>query len=351
MHPHEQNHPPEWASKGLRFHALSHFLRQKFGQRVWKISIDAGLSCPNLDGTLASQGCIFCDAQSFSPSRRLGGACRSVQEQIEDGADRLRRRYGDSADSFIAYFQPATNTYGPADELSPLWQEAANHPGIVGLTIGTRPDCVEEEILDALESIAAQKWVSVELGLQSIHQESLNWLRRGHDYLCFEDAVARVRKRGLHVGVHLMLGLPGETTEQMIKTAKEMARLRVDSVKLHNLYVVRNTPLAELWDRREFKLPSRDEYVQMVVDFLEHTPPDCLVDRIIGDAPPQYLLAPDWCGHKAAFRQAVEGEFDRRGTRQGSCCLPLLAPNPESDDNPVRGTSGPDGRRPDARKG
>ena len=274
MHPHSENHPLEWAQKGLRFHALSHFLRQQFGRKVWKISIDAGLSCPNLDGTVASGGCIFCDARSFSPSRRLGGASLTVAKQISEGSDRLRRKYGNSADTFIAYFQPATNTHGSVQELLPLWQQAANHPGIVGLAIGTRPDCADEDILAALEMIAAQKWVSIEFGLQSIHQHSLNWLRRGHNYECFQNAVVRARKRGLHVGAHLILGLPGETHEQMTETAREMARLGVHALKLHNLYVVRDTPLAALWKQGELSLPSYDQYVQMVVDFLERTPPN-----------------------------------------------------------------------------
>ena len=318
MHIHEQNHPPEWATKGLYFLTLSHFLQQRFGRRVWKISIDAGLSCPNLDDTLASQGCIFCDARSFSPSRRLGGASRSVTEQITDGANRLRRRYGPSADTFIAYFQPATNTHGPIDELLPLWQEAVNHPGIVGLTIGTRPDCANDAVLDALANLGRDKWVSIEFGLQSIHQHSLDWLRRGHDFGCFEDSVTRARSRGLHTGAHLMLGLPNETHDQIMETARAMARLQVDAVKLHNLYVVRDTPLADLWNRSEIRLPTRDEYVQLVADFLELTPPECVIDRIVGDAPPQYLLAPDWCQRKAEIRHSLEAEFSRRDTRQGS---------------------------------
>jgi uncharacterized protein len=328
-----QNHPPEWSAKGLRFYPLSLFFQQRFGRRVWKISIDAGLSCPNLDGTLASEGCIFCDARSFSPSRRLGGARRTVTEQITDGTSRLRRRYGEAAGGFIAYFQPATNTHGPIDDLLPLWQEAANHPEIVGLTVGTRPDCADDEILDALKGVAGDKWVSIEFGLQSIHQQSLDWLRRGHDFRCFEDSVTRAHIRGLHVGAHLMLGLPHETAGQMVETATEMARLQVDAVKLHNLYVVRNTPLADLWERGEFRLPTRDEYVQLLADFLEHLPPECVVDRIIGDAPPQYLLAPEWCRHKAAIRHAVEGELDRRETQQGSQCTPPVDPNGRTRDN------------------
>lgn len=317
------SHPPEWSAKGLRFCSLGHYFQQQFGRKVWKISIDAGLSCPNADGTLARDGCIFCDIRSFSPSRRLGWARRPVAEQIAAGIQGLRHRYGNSADTFIAYFQPATNTYGPLEELLPLWQEAVSQPGVVGLAIGTRPDCVNDDVLDALQTLADDRWVSIELGLQSIHQHSLDWLRRQHDFNCFEDSVRRARIRGLHVGVHLILGLPCETAEQMIVTAEEMARLRVDSVKLHNLYVVPNTPLAILWERGELQLPTQEQYVQYVADFLERLPPDCAVDRIAGDAPSQYLLAPLWCQSKGVLRQAVDAEFDRRGTRQGSRWQPV----------------------------
>lgn len=329
----DQNHPLEWVARGLRFYPLSLFLQQRFGRRVWKISIDAGLSCPNLDGTLASEGCIFCDTKSFSPSRRLGGASRTITDQIADGASRLRRRYGEAAGAFIAYFQPATNTHGPIDKLLPLWQEAVDHPDVVGLAVGTRPDCASDEILDALKSAAGNKWVSIELGLQSIHLQSLNWLGRRHDFCCFENSVTRAHRLGLHVGAHLMLGLPDETPEQMIETAREMARLQVDAVKLHNLYVVRDTPLADLWDRGEFRLPTQDEYVQLLANFVEHLPPECVIDRIIGDAPPQYLLAPEWCRHKAATRHAVEGELERRGTRQGSHCTPPVDRHGRTRDN------------------
>lgn len=322
MQPCPPDHPREWAQEGLRFHTLSHFFGRRFGGRVWKISIDAGLSCPNRDGTLASEGCVFCDMRSFSPSRRLEGFRLAVADQVSDGIQHLRRRYGHKASRFLAYFQPATNTYGPPEKLRTLWSESLRCPEVVGLAVGTRPDCVGEEILDVLAGFTSDKWVSVELGLQSIHQASLDWLKRGHDFHCFEESAARARDRGLHVGAHLMLGLPCETSKQMIQTAKAMARLQVNSVKLHNLYVVRNTPLAGRWKAGEFRLPQRDEYVGMVVDFLECLSPDCVVDRIAGDAPRQFLLAPDWCRDKTSLRQAVEAEFDRRGTRQGSRWVP-----------------------------
>lgn len=314
-----QNDPPTWAAENLQFHTLSHFFRHQFGRKVWKISVDAGLGCPNLDGTLGRGGCVFCDNRSFSPSRRTEGSTRSVAAQIAEGASRLRRRYGDSADAFIAYFQPGTNTHGPLSQLLPLWREAVAQPGVVGLTVGTRPDCAGAQILDALAELATRTWVSIEFGLQTIHQKSLDWLGRGHNYLCFEESVTAASDRGLLAGAHLMLGLPGETPNDTIETARALARLPVHSVKLHNLYVVQDTPLEARFRRGEFQLPSREEYVELVVDFLEQTPSDCVIDRIVGDAPPQYLVAPDWCAQKAAIRQAVEAEFKRRGTRQGSC--------------------------------
>ncbi len=314
--------PPDWASRGLRYYTLSDYFQRLFGRRVWKISIDAGLSCPNIDGTMAREGCIFCDNRSFSPSRRRGWARRPVAEQIADAVQGLKRRYGSSAGAFVAYFQPATNTHGPIEVLLPLWQQAVSQPGVVGLAVGTRPDCVGDDVLDALQRLAADRWVLLELGLQSIHQRSLDWLRRKHNFGCFEDCVRRAKNRGLCVGVHLMLGLPNETPSEMIETANEMARLRVDSVKLHNLYVVPGTSLEALWQRGEVRLPTLDEYVGHVVDFLERIPDDCVVDRIAGDAPPGYLLAPLWCLNKSELRRAVEAEFERRGTRQGSHCPP-----------------------------
>ncbi|MHB8898769.1 MAG: radical SAM protein, partial [Thermoguttaceae bacterium] len=178
-------------TEGLLYYPLSYFFRRQFGQRVWKISVDAGLSCPNVDGTLGRGGCIFCDLRSFSPSRRLKAAGRPITDQIADGARRLQLRYRVSASSFIAYFQPATNTHAPLERLLPLWREALAQPRVVGLTVGTRPDCITDEVLDALKELAEDRWVSVEYGLQSVHQHSLDWLGRQHDFACFEDATLR----------------------------------------------------------------------------------------------------------------------------------------------------------------
>ncbi len=278
-----------------------------------KLSLDAGCTCPNVDGTLGTGGCNFCDPRSFSPGRRLKR--RSLGEQLEQGIARLGRRYG--AERFLAYFQPSTNTYGPLDELKRMWEEAAGHPQVVGLIVGTRPDCVDDPVLDELQRLARRTWVSIEYGLQSIHDDSLDWINRGHHYDAFLDAVRRTRQRGLRIGVHVILGLPCETRDQMLETAGELARLRIDAVKLHNLSVVKQTRLAEDWTAGRVRLPDRQEYVRLAVDFLERLCPSTVIDRLAGDAPPEFLLAPTWCLDKSGVRRDIQTELARRDTYQG----------------------------------
>ena len=305
-----------WRDAGLRYHALSFYFRQRFGQKVWKVSVDGGFDCPNVDGTVGTGGCIFCNIGSFSPSRRMSGA--SITDQIDEGTRRLRKRYG--ADRFVAYFQPATNTYGPLDRLRGLWTEAVAHPDVVGLIIGTRPDSVDDPTLDLLQELSQEIWLSVEYGVQTVHDRSLDWLNRGHHHDAFLDAVRRSRRRRLSIGAHVILGIPGETPEDMSATAEELARLRIDSVKLHNLYAVKDTRLGEMVTGGRVTLPDRDEYVSRVVDFLERLPADCVIDRLSGDAPPEYLIGPKWCLDKSAVRNRIEAEFERRNTWQGRLC-------------------------------
>ncbi len=280
---------------------------------MWKVSLDGGFGCPNRDGSLGTRGCVFCDPASFSPSRRSVSA--SISAQLEEGIRRLGARY--RVDRFVAYFQPGTNTYAPVEQLRALYEQAIAHPKVVGLAIGTRPDCVPDDVLDLLSELAGQTWVSIEYGLQTIHDRTLDWMNRGHHYEAFLDAVQRSRRRGLKVGVHVILGLPGESRDDMLATARELARLEIDSVKLHNLYAVHNTPLAGMVARGEVRLVELDEYVGLVVDFLEQLPPSCVIDRLSGDAPPEYLVGPSWCLDKPAVRAAVEAEFQRRNAWQG----------------------------------
>ena len=217
----------------------------------------------------------------------------------------------------MAYFQPATNTYASVDVLRPLYLDALDHPEVVALAIGTRPDCVPDEVLDLLEEIAGETYLSVEYGIQTSHDKSLDWMNRGHHHDVSVDAIERSRNRGFEICVHVILGLPGETHEDMMQTAHEINRLGVDAIKIHNLYAVRHTPLGEQVAAGEIELMQRDEYVTTLVDFLEVLSPKMIVERISGDAPPDYLVGPEWCTDKSAIRSAVEAEWERRDSWQG----------------------------------
>ncbi|HEY2759613.1 MAG TPA: TIGR01212 family radical SAM protein [Pirellulales bacterium] len=309
---------PAWRAAGLRYYSYNYFLRNKFGGRVQKVSIDAGFTCPNVDGTVAKGGCTFCDNRSFSPSRRSPRMSpKDVEGQIAEGIRRLKRRYHFDVDRFIGYFQPATNTYAPVEKLRPLYEATIAHPAVVGLAIGTRPDCVPNDVIDLLEEFAGRTYLSVEYGLQTIHNRSLDWMNRGHHHDAFLEAIERSRGRGFEICAHVILGLPGESRDDMLATAREVARLRIDSIKLHNLYAVKDTPLADQVARGEVRLMERDEYIQILVDCLEVLPPEIIVERISGDAPPEYFIGPAWCLDKPGLRAALDAEMARRDTWQG----------------------------------
>ena len=308
--------PPvaDWRAAGFRYHTYRFHLASKFGtNRVQKVSLDAGFTCPNVDGTVATGGCTFCDNRSFSPSRRVPR--RDVQSQLVDGISRLKRRY--DVDRFIAYFQPATNTYAPVPRLRALYESALEHPQVVGLAIGTRPDCVPDDVLDLLQELAGRTYLTVEYGLQTIHNRSLDWMNRGHHHDATIDAIERSRERGFEICGHVILGLPGESREDMLATAREVSRLGFDGIKIHNLYAVKNTPLADQLARGEVSLMGRDEFLRILVDFLEVLPPEMVVERVIGDAPPDFFIGPTWCLDKPAALLALKDEFERRNTWQG----------------------------------
>jgi radical SAM protein (TIGR01212 family) len=304
---------PNWREAGLRYFSYNFYLRQRFGRRIHKVSVDAGFTCPNVDGTVTTGGCNFCDNRSFSPSRRLPRT--TITGQIEDQIRRIKLRY--KVDDFIAYFQPATNTYGPVDKLRRLYEEALAAPKVLGLAVGTRPDAVPNDVLDLLQEIAGRTYVSVEYGMQTMHDRSLNWMNRGHHHAAMIDAMDRSRGRGFEICAHAILGIPGESHDDMLATAREIARLNVDAVKLHNLYAVRGTKLGEEYERGEVQLLERDDYIRAVVDVLELLPPTMIVERVSGESPPNYHLGPAWCLDKPAIRAALDAEFVRRDTWQG----------------------------------
>ncbi len=309
-----ENLPPEpWRQAGYPYYAYNFYMRQRFGFRVQKVSIDAGFTCPNVDGTVTTGGCTFCDNRSFSPSRRLPR--QSITDQIDEGIRRLKWRY--DCDHFLAYFQPATNTYAAVDRLERVYHEALAHPKVVGIAIGTRPDCLGDDVLDLLAQIAKTTHLYLELGIQTIHEKSLQWMNRGHGYAEVPEVVKRCQKQGIEVGAHAILGLPGESHADMLATARELARLGLGSIKIHNLYVVKNTPLADQFARQEVALMDRPSYIRTLVDFLELLPPQMVVERVSGDAPGDYFVGPSWCLDKPGILAALRAEFRDRQTFQG----------------------------------
>lgn len=305
--------PPGWLAAGLRYYSYNHYLRSRYGGRVQRVSIDGGFTCPNVDGTVAFGGCRFCDNRSFSPSRRVSAS--SVRAQIDEGIRRLKTRY--RCRQFTAYFQPATNTYAPVPRLRELYEAALEHPEIVGLAIGTRPDCVPDDVLDLLQELAGRTDLTVEFGMQTIHDRSLEWMNRGEDHATMVDAVERSRGRGFTVCAHVMLGLPGESHDDMMATADAIGLLGLDAVKIHNLYAVHGTPLAGDVQAGRVRLLELDEYVALLVDFIERLPPHVVIERTIGDSPEDFFLGPGWCLDKPAALRAIAAEFERRDSWQG----------------------------------
>jgi len=299
-----------------RYRSLSEYLREKFGCRVYKITLDAGFTCPNRDGTLGVGGCAYCDEYGSGSGLFKQGV--SIGEQLLRGIERARRRF--KAKKFIAYLQAFTNTYAPLDKLKEIYDQAVDHPDIVGLSIGTRPDCVPDEVLDLIRSYADRLMVWVEYGLQSANVETLRRINRGHGVAEFVDAVLRSKRRGLNVCAHVIIGLPGEGREDFEETANLLAALRVEGVKIHSLYIPKGCRLAEEYLAGRLKLMSREEYVEAVCDFLELLPPQTVIQRLTGETSPDRLLAPDWVLDKAKTLRMIDEELERRGSFQGKRC-------------------------------
>ena len=295
-----------------RYNAFSEELKRFFGCRVHRISVDAGFTCPNRDGTLATQGCIFCGGSgsgSFGIARQL-----SVAGQLADGKEVMVRKY--KAKKFLAYFQAYSNTYAPPERLRELYDEALTVPDIVGLIVGTRPDCLSPDILDLLTEYHRRTYFWLELGLQSSIDRTLSLIGRGHDVAAFTNAVERAKGRGLRVCAHVILGLPGESREDMLATAGYLNGLGVDGVKLHLLHVMQGTRLADMHAKGELRLMERDDYVGIVCDFLERLDPSISIQRLTGDGG-RDLVAPLWSQAKFEVLNAIDHELMRRGSRQG----------------------------------
>jgi uncharacterized protein len=297
----------------IRYNSYGRFLREKFGCRVYKVSVDGGFSCPNRDGSLAVGGCTYCNNDSFRP--QSAQSLKPISQQVREGIDYLRKRF--RAEKFIIYFQPFTNTHAPLETLIPLYEEALNHPDVVGLSLGTRPDCIDEPKLLWLEKLASTRFVTLEYGLQSVHDTTLSRINRGHNFQCWVDAMNRTRNRGIWLCTHLILGFPWETREAMLRAADILSDTGLHFLKLHHLHVVRNTAMEKEYQSTPFPLLGLEEYADLVVDFLERLNPAIFIERLFGTAPENLLIGPVWGKSKAEIQRYIEQQLAIRNTYQG----------------------------------
>ena len=296
-----------------RYNAYSTYLKERYGERIQKVTVDAGFTCPNRDGTVASGGCTYCNNESFNPG--YNSATKSIRLQVEEGIEFLRRRYG--TERYFVYFQPYSNTYASLDRLKRYYEEALNIPGVIGLTIGTRPDCIDEAKLRYLESLAESHDITIEYGLESILDESLRRINRGHDFSSFQEAVQMTRGRGIKICAHIILGFPWENKEDWMREAGVLSEIAIDFLKIHQLHVVRNTVMAKHYAEGKLSLLTFKEYLDVVVSFLERLNGRIIIQRLGGVAPPQMLVAPNWGKRYPELLQAIDNAMTERETWQG----------------------------------
>lgn len=305
--------PFYYSDSNKRYYTYDYYLRQTYGGKVSRISLSGGMTCPNIDGSKGRGGCVYC---SPAGSGDFAGDPREpVPVQFASVAARMGQKWETSR--HIAYFQANSNTYAPVARLRALYRQALDCPGVVGLAIATRPDCLPDKVLDLLQEIALQTDLLVELGLQSIHDITGERINRCHSYADFLAGFLRLRERGIAVGIHLINGLPGENAEMMLASADAVASLRPQFVKLHQLQILEGTPLARQWKAGALSVLTREEYVAIVCDQLERLPAETVIGRLTGDGPATCLLAPDWSRKKLCVLNEIDKELARRESMQG----------------------------------
>lgn len=303
--------PRLWGDK--RFHTWNYEMRERFGTKVFKVMLDAGFTCPNRDGTIAIGGCTFCSARGsgdFAGSRR-----DDLVTQFNKVRDLQHRKWPEAR--YIGYFQAYTNTYAPVGELREYYEVILQQPGVVGLSIATRPDCLPDDVVDYLAELNERTYLWLEMGLQTVHERTSELINRAHDTKCYLDAVEKLRRRGIRVCAHIIYGLPGETHEMMMETARAVAAMDVQGIKIHLLHLMRKTPMVKQYEAGLVRFLERDEYVKLVVDTLELLPPEMIVHRVTGDAPRDLLIGPMWSLNKWEVLNAIDRELAARDTWQG----------------------------------
>ncbi|GBF74032.1 TIGR01212 family radical SAM protein [Paenibacillus sp. 598K] len=308
---HISEEPRLWQDK--RFHTWNYEMKRQFGEKVFKVTLDAGFTCPNRDGAIAIGGCTFCSARGsgdFAGSRR-----DDLVTQFNVIRDRQHLKWPRA--SYIGYFQAYTNTYAPVETLRAYYEAILEQPGVVGLSIATRPDCLPDEVIDYLAELHERTYLWVELGLQTVHESTSALINRAHDTACFRDAVERLRARGIRVCAHVIYGLPQETRTMMLETGRAVAAMDVQGIKIHLLHLMRKTPMVKQYEAGLLRFLEQDEYIGLVVDTLELLPPSMIVHRLTGDAPRELLIGPMWSLNKWSVLNGIDAELKRRDTWQG----------------------------------
>lgn len=294
------------------------WMRRQFPFRVQKISIDAGFSCPNRDGHISHGGCTFCDNRTFNPSYCLPS--KSITEQITEGKEFFRHKYPDM--KYLAYFQAFSNTYATLDTLQRRYEEALSAEDVVGIVIGTRPDCVSDEILNYLESLNQQTFMIVEYGIESVSDDTLRRVNRGHNFECSRRAIIETHNRGILTGAHIILGLPGESAEDNVRQADIISALPIDILKLHQLQIIRGTQLAAEYERQPFNLYTADEYIDLCRRYIERLRPDMVLERFVSQSPKELLVAPKWGLKNYEFANRFVNYMKRMDSWQGKYAEP-----------------------------
>lgn len=296
-----------------RYRSFSSYLREVYGCRVQKISLDAGLGCPNRDGVISHGGCVYCNSKGSGTGAFSRG--ETISQQIRQGISFLEKRY--KAKKFLAYFQSFSNTYGPVTGLRSLYNEALSHPGVKGLCIGTRPDCLDTEKIRLIEEISKKYLIWLEIGIQSSHNSTLELINRGHDFECFAEKVRDVHDANIPVCAHVILGLPGEDVSMMLKTAERLSGLSIDGVKIHLLYVIKDTVLAKWFDEGRYQCLERGTYLEIVKEFIKILPQATIIQRLTGDPHPGELVAPAWALDKKKNLDILHQLLEHEDVEQG----------------------------------
>lgn len=297
----------------LPYNDYGTWIRSKFPYKVQKISVDAGFSCPNRDGRIGSGGCIYCDNRTFNPA--YCNSKHTIRQQLEEGKAFFARKYPEM--KYIAYFQAYTNTYAPVDVLRDMYEEALDVDGVVGIAVGTRPDCVSESLLDYFEELNRRTFVVVEYGIESANDDTLRRINRGHTFDRARQAVEQTARRGITTGGHIILGLPGEDAAESIRQAKSISELRLDILKIHQMQVIRGTRLAEMYARQPFHVYSVEEYIGLITEYIQHLRPDIVLERFVSQSPKDLLIAPQWGLKNHEFTNLLVNHLRKTGARQG----------------------------------